>query len=74
MIPVSIVLGGLCLHSLEIEQTIEVCNLIISLFALLTPLAILLRDLLEISQLETGINRLIFEIKYNKFDSLITKE
>ena len=73
MISVPAVLDRLHLHSLEIEQTIKVWNLIISLFTSPTPLAILLRDSLEILQLEIGIGRPIFERKYDKFDSLITK-
>ena len=44
MIICYLVAGGLGLGSLEVEQTIEAINLVISLFDSLTPLSFLLKE------------------------------
>ena len=65
------VLDDLNLLSLEIEQTIEVCNFIVSLVILNILSTILLR--VELLQIEAGIDKLMIEVPYNKYRSIVTK-
>ena len=67
-----VVVGGLGLGLLEVEQTMEVINLVISLFDSLTPLSYLLKESLEYMQLESGLSKLVLEAKFSLFRKLVT--
>ena len=50
----------------------EVINLFASLYQLVTPSSNLLRDSLELTQVEVGLNSLVLEADYKKFGYLVT--
>ena len=70
-IPASI--GDLGLYSLEYESLVEVIGLLTLLSLYLTPSAVLIRDSLELLQLEAGISSLVLETDYSKFEGYIIK-
>ena len=49
-------IGGLSLESIEIEQTIKTINLFVSLYQSATLVVYLLRESLELMQLESGLD------------------
>ena len=61
---VSVALGELGLPSLEVEQVLEVIDLMISLYNSPTPAKFLLRDSLELLQLESGLVQHILKSDY----------
>ena len=67
-----VVVGGLGLGLLEVEQTTEALNLVISLFDSLTPLSYLLKESLEYMQLESGLSKPVLEAKFSLFRKLVT--
>ena len=73
MINALVVLGSLNLPSLKIEETIEVCDLIVSLAISNTPSTILLRDSIKLLQIEVAINKPILEVQYGKYRSIVIK-
>ena len=73
IVNVSSILGGLNLLLLKIKQTIKVCNLIISLATSNKPSVVLLRDSIELLQIESGIDKPVLEVLHNKYGSIVTK-
>ena len=73
MITTLSLLGGLGLLSLESEQVVKVIDLFISLFDLSILAKFLLRDSLELLQLESGLVQPILELDYIKVSHIITK-
>ena len=67
------IVGELGLGSLEFKQTVEVSNFFISLYVLYTPLSNLLRESLELMQIESSLDSPILEANYTDYSSLITK-
>ena len=72
MISVHKAVGGLDLGSMEYEQTVEAINLYVSLYKSTTLLANLIKDSLELIQVEVGLDCLVLELDYKKFDHLVT--
>ena len=64
--------GGLGLGSMEYEQTMEAINLFVSLYQSATPSAQLLKDSLELMQVEVGLDIPVLEADYKKFGYLVT--
>ena len=65
--------GRLGLDSLEYEQTIEASNLFLSLYISLTLLSNLLRDSLELMQIESGLDSPVLEANYTEYRALVTR-
>ena len=57
---------------MEYEQTIEAINLFVSLYQSATPSAQLLKDSLELMQVEVGLDIPVLEANYKKFGYLVT--
>ena len=66
-------IGGLDLYSLEYESLIEAIGLLNSLSLSSMPSLVLIRDSLELLQLEAGISLLVLEVDYSKFRGYVTK-
>ena len=66
-------IAGLGLGLIEYEQVVEAINLLISLYHLLTLLALLLNESLELIQIEIRINTQVLEVDYQSFSFLVTK-
>ena len=66
-------MGGLGLGSIEVEQMIEAYNLFIILYLSLTPSTPLLKDSLELMQIETRLDSLVFEENYSDYRYLVTR-
>ena len=62
--------GGL--ESIEYKHTIEAINLFVFLYQSATPSANLLRDSLELIQVEIGLDSPVLEADYKKFSYLVT--
>ena len=73
IISISAAIRGLGLSSLETEQVVKVIDLVVSLFKSFTPAMYLLRDSIELLQLESGLITLILESNNSKVSSLLTK-
>ena len=71
IVPVSI--GGLGLLSIEIQLTVELIDLFISLLESATPSKFLLRDSIELQQLESESITLVLEKDYQKVNGLVIK-
>ena len=63
---------SLDLNSMEYEQTVEVINLFVSLYQSVTLSTNLLRDSLELTQVEISLNSPVLEADYKKFAHLVT--
>ena len=72
MICACIIVGDLGLGFIEYEQTVEAINLFISLYQSATPSTQLLKDSLELIQVEVGLDILVLEADYKKFGHLVT--
>ena len=66
--------GGLGLGSIEVEQIIEASNLFVTLYLSQIPSSQLLRDSLELMQVEVGLDCPVLEENYLDFRYLVTKE
>ena len=64
---------GIGLPLLEVQQTVMVIYLLILLFELLTLAKFLLRDSVELLQLESGLVKLVLEENYQPYNSLVIK-
>lgn len=73
MIPVSLAIRGLGLHSLELEQGLEQLNLLTALWSADTPSKFLLTTSLELLQLEVGSSKFILHLSFNTHAHLTTK-
>jgi len=71
IITVHLALGSLGLKLIKIEQIIESINLFISLCISITPIVYLLRESLEMMQLESGLLQLVLELDYKSFGALV---
>ena len=67
-------MGGFKLHSIEIEQTIEVISFVISYFNSSLPSNDLLKQLLEYMPLESGLASPILLAPFDTYSHMITKE
>ena len=65
-------IGGLGLDSIEIEQMVESINLFILLYQLAIPMAYLLRESLELMQLESNLDQPVLEVSYKVHSKLVT--
>jgi hypothetical protein len=73
MITIPVGFGSLRLPSLEIQQFIEGTDLIISLLNSPTPAKYLLRQSLEVIQLESGLTVPALEESYKVHEFLVTR-
>ena len=73
MITAPVSIGGLGLHLLE-HESLEAIGLLTLLSLSSMPSAVLIRDSLELLQLEAGVTSLVMEVGYSKFEEYITKE
>ena len=73
MITVPLSVGGLKLLSIEVQQMVEAIDLFISLYNSQSPAKFLLRDSLELLQLELGLITPVLEENYQMFNDLVTK-
>ena len=65
-------IDGLNLPSIEVTQLINMIDIIFTLFNLRISSNPLMKDSIEIIQLETGLSVSIFEAKYKSIKTLIT--
>ena len=72
MIYIHITVGGLGLGSMEYEQTVKAINLFISLYQSAISSTQLLKDSLELIQVEVGLDISVLEADYKKFGYLVT--
>ena len=74
MITAPVSIEGLGLYSLEQQLLIEVIGLLTLLSLSSMPSVVLIRDSLELLQLEAGISLPVLEADYSKFGGYVTKE
>ena len=71
MVEKSTMEGGLGFPSIETFQLIEMIKMVITLHESSTSSDPLLKDSIEIIQIETGLSKSIFEVKCNNIERLI---
>ena len=71
MIERSLAISGLNLPLLEVTQLINMIDMIFTLFNLRTTSNPLIKDSIEMIQLEIGLCISIFEVKYKSIETLI---
>ena len=66
------IISGLGLPSIEVELTIEMIGLVITLLPILVATSFYLKESLELLQLESGLNSTILEADFDKLSFLTT--
>ena len=66
------IISGLGLSSIDVEQTIEMIGLVITLLPILVATSFYLKEFLELLQLESGLDSPILEVDFDKLSFLTT--